>query len=252
MKSYGKVDASWDDARFQTLIEDAFQMAKKHEKTFVVVQDVDGNALVGEYEHEHPYVCACWASAHKDKESSECEIELVDNVEWHRYTVDKMVPRVRGVLTKGIVEYGDLGFLSEGRLQLSVAIRCAQRLSNIHHKPFIVGMAEREITVAPVSARQSPAVGDATLVNPSEITVAPVSARECFVEQAACVVTRHECWSLPDNLPDTKIYRYWGLDVPANLKDTIVSDLRSIRLSDPVGLIYESILEHWKQKRQNA
>ena len=247
MKSYGKPDASWDDARFRILVEDALQMAKKHEKTFAVLQDMDGNAMVNESKRgDYSCVYTCWASAHKDKESSECKIELVDHVEWHRYTVDEMVPRVRNVLMRGIVEYGALGFLSEGRIQIRIAIICAQRLNDIHHEPFIVGLAKSDI---PATLRFERDLRYKTgKSNPLEydIMVLPLSERDRFVEQAACVVTGHECWSLPDNLPDIETYHYWGRDVPDRLKDTIVSDLRSIRLSEPVYLIYDSILEHWK------
>ncbi len=207
---------------------------------------MNGNAMVAEFKRDDPCVHACRASAHKGNEPSECEVNLADNVEWSQYTVDEMVPRVRDVLTKGIVEYGPLGFLSEGRIQIGVALECAERLSDIHHEPFIVGLTVYDATGTLLSdLRHASGIRH----SPDDIMVTPLSERDRFVEQAACVVTGHECWSLPDKLPDTREYRHWGIDVPDSLEDTIVSDLRSIRLLDPAGIIYKSTLEHWRQER---
>ena len=46
MKLYGKVDESWDDAKFQAMIEDALRMARAEKKVFAVGQNMDGTAVV--------------------------------------------------------------------------------------------------------------------------------------------------------------------------------------------------------------
>ena len=224
MKSYGKPDASWDDARFRTIIEDALEMAKEHRKSCAVGQDEHGNVVVTGEGKDSSYMYVCWTHAHRNKESQEDKLELVDNVEYHDYSVEEMVPRVRNALTRGIMEYGRLGFLSEGRFQIGEAADRAQKLVRMHHGPFIVGLTD------------------------AGITVAPMSERERFVEQAACVVTRQGCWSLADRIPDGEAYDYLKLRERDNTNSKIVSDSRSIMV-DPVDAVYMSILEYWKQKR---
>ena len=100
MKSYGKVDEIWDDAKFQAMIEDALQMAREQKKPFAVGQDVDGTAVVALSEEDYPPIFACAATAWDDEEFQEGNIELVDNVAYHEYSIDDMVPRVRDALTK--------------------------------------------------------------------------------------------------------------------------------------------------------
>ena len=46
MKSYGKVDETWNDERFRGLIEDALKMARNSKKRHVIGQDGNGNVVV--------------------------------------------------------------------------------------------------------------------------------------------------------------------------------------------------------------
>ena len=227
MKSYGKPDASWDDARFRAIIEDALEMARERKKSCAVGQDKHGNVVVTGEGKNGSYIHVCWTHAHRNKESQEDKLELVDNVEYHDYSVEEMVPRVRDALTRGIMEYGGLGFLSEGRFQIGEAADRAQKLVRMHHAPFIVGLTD------------------------AGITVAPMSERERFVEQAACVVTRRGCWSLADRIPDGEAYRDARRDAQARSNVTVVSDSCSIMVN-PVMAVYMSTLEYFKQKRQNT
>ncbi len=227
MQSYGKVDASWDDARFLTVIEDVLEMAKENKKACAVCQDSHGNVMATDGRMKDPHVYACWTYAYRDKKLQEDKLELVDNVEYHDYSVEQMVPRVRDALTKGIVEYGGLRFLSEGRHQIGEAAHCAGILVRMHHGPFIVGLTAAGITVAPMSERSR------------------------FVEQAACVVTRHGCWSLADRIPDGEAYRDFRYRKRDIQNGKVVSDSRSIMV-DPVMAVYISTLEYGKQKRQSA
>ena len=183
MKSYGKVDKIWDDAKFQAMIEDALQMAREQKKPFAVGQDVDGTAVVALSEEDYPPIFACAATAWDDEEFQEGNIELVDNVAYHEYSIDDMVPRVRDALTKGMVEYGSLRFLSEGRYQLGDAVACAHTLVELHKCPFIIGLTSKGIIVAPLSERNR------------------------FLDVASCVVTKNGVWSMSDKLPGG--YGYW-------------------------------------------
>ena len=153
MKLYGKVDESWDDAKFQAMIEDALRMARAEKKVFAVGQNMDGTAVVALSKEDYPPIFACAATAFDDEAFQEDKIVLIDNVAYHEYSVDEMVPRVRGVLTRGLVEYGGLRFLSEGRVQLGYAMSCADSLVKLHKCPFIVGLTANGIMVAPFSER---------------------------------------------------------------------------------------------------
>ena len=173
MKSYGKVDASWDDAKFQAIIEDALQMVRNNMKPFTVALDEDGNVVVSERGVHRHVACACVADMHPKSQDT---LVLRDNVGYND-TIEQMVPRVRDALTKGVFEYGDLGFLSEGLWQVGNAVACARRLVKIHGEPFIVGETDKGVTVA------------------------PLSERDRFLDVASCVVTKNGFWSMSDRLP---------------------------------------------------
>lgn len=40
------------------------------------------------------------------------------------------------------------------------------------------------------------------------ITAVPQSERNCFVESAACMVTKHECWNPDDRIPDVEAHQH--------------------------------------------
>ena len=149
------------------------------------------------------------------KKFPEGKIELEDNVAYRDYSVEEMIPRVRGVLTKGMVEYGGLGFLSEGRWQLSDAVSCAHNLVKIHKCPFILGLTANGIMVA------------------------PISEKDRFLDVASCVVTKNGFWSMSDKLPG-------GYGYERNRKEPLVADAParySVRIRDPVKHVYCGILE---------
>lgn len=77
-----------------------------------------------------------------------------------------------------IIEYGPLRFLSEGRLQLSYAIRDAKRLAEERSAPFIVGFTKQR-----------------------EIMVAPMSEKARFIDPLAFIITRHGSWGISDMNP---------------------------------------------------
>ena len=68
-----------------------------------------------------------------------------------------MIPRVRNALTRGIIDFGGLGFLSEGREQLQGVSRYARMLVKMHGEPFIMGWIDKKIKTAAQSERDNPA-----------------------------------------------------------------------------------------------
>ena len=215
MKSYGKADASWDDAKFQGMIEDALRMAREQKKVFAVGQDMDGTAVVALSMEDYPPIFACAATGWDDEALQKGKIVLIDNVAYHEYSVEELIPRVRDVLTKGVVEYGGLRFLSEGRVQLGYAMSCADSLVKLHKCPFIVGLTANGIMVA------------------------PLSERDRFLNVASCIATENGFWSMSDKLPEGGCHymdRHVSLaaDGPAR---------RSVKIRNPVDHVYCSILE---------
>ena len=215
MKLYGKADASWDDAKFQAMIEDALRMARAEKKVFAVGQNMDGTAVVALSKEDYPPIFACAATAFDDEAFQEDKIVLIDNVAYHEYSVDEMVPRVRGVLTKGVVEYGGLRFLSEGRMQLGEAVSCADNLVKLHKCPFIVGLTAEGIMVA------------------------PLSERDRFLDVTSCVTTESGFWSMSDKLPEGGCH-YMDRRVPLAADGPA---RHSVKIRNPVDHVYCGILE---------
>ena len=245
MKSYGKPDASWNDARFRGIIEDALGMAKENKKDIAVGQDARGNVVIVEAKRDRPHICACWAFMYKNKKLQD-EPELGDHVEYVNYSVEHMIPRVRNALTRGIIGFGGLGFLSEGRVQLNYAVMYARRLVRLHGGQFIVGLADSSITTASQSEREH--FTDVQFGKSTSIAVASISERNHFVDYASCVVTKHGSWSLLDRIPDSDAYRT-SRKMRMNLNTVHVSDRRSIRIGWEDAFIYDAILEYGKVKR---
>lgn len=184
-KPYGKLDSSWDDSKFRSLLQDASRLARIHGMSFKVGEDKDGNAsIIPNFPYNNLRVFACGVSVPeigdfwKDRPEYELrnhlEEEFWDNVGYVRYTVDEMVPRIRDCLTRGIIKYGSLEFLSEGRYQLARALSDAQKMQAKYSRPFVLGMTEEEISVAPLSDRYR------------------------FVDPLLVIVTKHGEWSVSD------------------------------------------------------
>ena len=103
-----------------------------------------------------------------------------------------------------MIEYGSLRFLSEGRLQLSYAIRDAKRLAEERSEPFIIGFTKQR-----------------------EIMVAPISEKARFIDPLAFIVTRHGSWGISDMYPlrfrssghDTDVPE-WDAEMPKRYDDS--------------------------------
>ncbi len=186
MRSYGKIDSSWDKTRFHSLLEDASNICKESDDSLSIGEDKDGNVCIASSSREHPlYIAACgvtprkisdhWKNTFSTQEiKTMLKKEFSDNVAYQDYTIDEMVPRTYDYLVNGIIEYGSPGFLSEGRIQLSCAFADAQKMVKKFDKPFILGYGKNGIAVAPFSERSR------------------------FIDPLSCVVTKHGVWTISD------------------------------------------------------
>ena len=105
---------------------------------------------------------------------------MSDRHEYLEYSVERMVPRVRNALARGIIDFGGLRFLSEGRIQLGGVFEYAQMVVRIHGKPFIMGWIDKRVETAP-----RPENGMPEGIPPDmsrSIAIAPLSEREHFVD----------------------------------------------------------------------
>ena len=245
MKSYGKMDETWDDERFQALIEDALKMAKEGKKRHAIGQDGNGNVVVTGDGPDDAYRYICWTTR-RSRKAPEDDLVLSDHCEYSKYSVEQMVPRVRNVLARGIIDFGCIRFLSEGRMHLHSVCMHAKMIVRIHDKPFIVGQIDEKIRAAPLSERDNPA--GITPDMSKHIVVAPLSERSYFIDFASCVMTKHNCWSMLDRIPDSDVYReYGGMRRMRDSETMRVSDRRSISLGwMPSTFIYSAILDPGK------
>ena len=248
MKSYGKVDETWGDERFRALIEDALGMARDNKESHAIGQDMNGNVFVTGDKPDRTCIYACWTT-HRSRDSPEDDLVLSDHHEYLEYSVERMIPRVRNSLARGIMDFGGLGFLSEGRVQLGEVFAYAQMMVRIHGKPFIMGWIGKRVKTAPQPESGMPA-GIPPGMSRS-IMIAPLSEREHFVDYASCIVTKHGYWSLLDRIPDSHAYRAYGRTRwMRDSKSTRVSDRRSIYIGAPDTFVYDTILEHVENKRR--
>lgn len=67
MKSYGKPDESWDNARIRALIEDAIHAAKERGIPVAIHQDERGNVVTSRAQIKYSFMYACVAIAYVDK-----------------------------------------------------------------------------------------------------------------------------------------------------------------------------------------
>ena len=218
MKSYGRPDESWGDARFRALIDEAIHAAKERGVPLAVHQDERGDVVMSRARIKHSFMYACVVITYVDKRTMKYATELTGNMPYERYTVEQMIPRMRDALVRGIFEYGASGPTQTVQKHLRWAVRCAERLARMRKEPFIAGMTERGITVAPLSERCR------------------------FVKQSACVFNGSEAWSLSDSITPWSVPS--DMRHKAHYPDAVFSsDLRSIRVRDPARRVYRVVME---------
>ena len=218
MMSYGMPDESWDEAKIRALVRDAIHAARERGVPVAVHQDGRGNVVMSRARIKNSFMYACVVITYVDKRTMKYATQLTGNMPHERYTVEQMIPRARDALVRGIFEYDASGPTQTVQKHLRWAVRCAERLAKMRKEPFIAGMTERGITVAPISERCR------------------------FVEPAACVFNGHNAWSLSDSIP------YWSvqldrLDRECHPDVTFASDLRSILVRDPARRVYHVIMD---------
>ncbi len=80
MKSYGRVDSSWDRARVRSVLEDALYMAVKHDTSVYVGEDVDGNIVALSNQdggRGRIHILACWiAEAAGDPQNGKARADI--------------------------------------------------------------------------------------------------------------------------------------------------------------------------------
>ena len=218
MKSYGMPDESWDEAKIRALIRDVIHAARERGIPVAIHQDERSNVVMSRARIKHSYMYACVAIAYVDKRTMGYATELTGNVPHERYTVEQMIPRARDALVRGIFEYDASGSKPTVQKHARWAVRCAGRLARMRGEPFIAGMTDKGITVAPISERYR------------------------FVKQAACVFNGSDAWSLSDSIIP------WSVPLDRRHKayypDAVfASDLRSIRVRDPAHRVYHAVME---------
>ena len=67
MKSYGRPDESWDEAKIRALIRDAIHAAKERGIPVAVHQDDCGDVVMSRARIKHSYMYACVVIAYVDK-----------------------------------------------------------------------------------------------------------------------------------------------------------------------------------------
>ena len=227
MKSYGRPDESWNEARFRALIKEAVHAAKERGVPVAVHQDERGDVVMSRARVKHSFMYACVAIAYVDKRTMKYATELTGNMPYERYTAGQMVPRMRDALVRGIFEYGASGPTQTVQKHLRWAVRGAERLARMRGEPFIAGMTERGITVAPLSERYR------------------------FVEQAACVFNGHNAWSLSDSITSwfAPLDRF---DKARHPDVTFVSDLRSVVVKNPVIRLHGAMASIRNRRNEEA
>ena len=175
MKSHGRPDESWDEARIRALIRDAIHAARERGVPVAVHQDERGDVVMSRARIKHSFMYACVVIAYVDKRTMGYATELTGNVPHERYTMGQMIPRVRDALVRGIFEYDASGPNRTVQKHLRWAVRCAERLARMRKEPFIAGMTDKWHN------------GGADL-------------REAQVRRTGgvCVQRAHNAWSLPD------------------------------------------------------
>ena len=174
MKSYGRPDESWDETKIRALIKEAIHAAKEHGIPLAIHQDECGDVVMSRARIKQSYMYACVVIAYVEKRTMRYATQLTGNMPRERYTVEQMIPRMRDALVRGIFEYDSFGPTQTVQKHLRWAVRCTERLARMRKEPFIAGVTNNGITVAPHSERRR------------------------FVEQAACVFSGHKAWSLSD------------------------------------------------------
>ena len=179
VKSYGRADSSWDRARVRSVLEDALDMAVKHDTSVYVGEDVDGTTVaLSDQDDGRIHIFACGVRR-KDLRQAKTKNgprgEFHDNSVWSRYTIDRIIPRAYDCLVNGVIRYGRPEPLSRGRMQIARALKDAKKMIERHGRPFIVGLSKKR-----------------------DIRVSPMSEKSKFFAPLSFVITKSDFWRISD------------------------------------------------------
>ncbi len=186
MKSYGMLDGSGTGS-IREILEDVSSISKEKKCTLYVGEDAAGRIIATENEADGKmFRSRCYPNnPHVDLEKAYlgacrvCGDEFFDQVQYVKYTIDEILPRVHDLFIHGVVRYGTLRFLSEGRRQLVDAFNDARRQMARYDRLFILG-ENRD----------------------GEIMIAPLDREHKFVSPLACVIGKNGAWRLSDICSD--------------------------------------------------
>ena len=158
METFGRVE---DQGRLASILENAARESGKLGKPLFIGCDAEGNAAMSPDRDLHIFCCA-----------ADTDGVYYGSDEYGEYTLEQAVSKTYDFLVKGILEYGGLGFLSEGRMQLDEALDDARRMVEMRGRHFILGYTRNGIVLAPQSEASR------------------------FCAPLSCVVARTGYWSL--------------------------------------------------------
>ncbi len=196
MKSYGVLDAS-GTGRLREILEDVSNTSKRKGRDLYVGEDGAGRIIATENEaDEKMFFDRCSLNTYngdlKDLYLEACGVdgdEFFDQTDFAKYTIDEIMPRVHDLLTHGVVRYGPVRFLSDGRRQMGYAFNAARRQMTRHDRLFILGEnRDREIMIAPLDWESE------------------------FVSPLACVIGKNGAWRISDIRSDRCPPKYGGCD----------------------------------------
>ena len=225
VRSYGRVDDTWNEAKIRVILEEASDMARERDKSFCVGQDRDENIIICPNEKDSPlHIFACgvthkkildnWKDIYSPEEiERNLEAEFWDDAAYEDYSIDEMVPIVYECLLYGIKSYGGLRFLSEGRMQLAYVLDDAKKMTEKYGAPFIVGRGRKD-----------------------GIMIAPVSRQSRFVEPLSCIISKSGYWNVSD-MHSSRIFNPDYYVVGKHEIDT----LNSLDSTDALFMLYEGM-----------
>ncbi len=187
-RSYSMVDSSWNDEKIKGILNDASNLASRHDRSYCIGIDDNQNVVIfPNLKNSSMFVLVCgvtkrtkdnfrkdyFDSLDSSQVKEKLEKEFWDNVAYRCYTINEIIPKMHNSLVNGIIEYGNLRFISEGRNQLHEVLNDARKMSEMYNKPFIAGLSKKR-----------------------GIMIAPVSEKSQFIAPLSCVISKSCFWNI--------------------------------------------------------
>ncbi len=220
MKTYGRLDSSWTYDKIKDVLEDTANLAIQDNTTYCIGISHDQKVIVFDSRKRPSSVFVCSVHPVKDsKKHSNTEKEFGDNVAYARYTIHEMIAKVQDALIHGIIDYGEIGFLSEGRFQLVGVLEDAKKMSEMYQTPYIVGMSKKR-----------------------GIMIAPASEKSQFVAPLSCIISKSGFWNISSTCSYMVGHYQCIIDAPDVYKRSEQGGV-----TNPMYMLYEAIAYRTKQ-----